>query len=143
MAMTTISVKLPQATYGKLKRAAELTERSVDEVLSSTLDAALVAPPDLPKELLDELAAMNIMSDSALFLALNPSLTASEYGRLQQLNDEAHDRQLTQAEEQEQDRLLESYQHSMLRRAQAMAVLHQRGHELSREVLEKTVLKAT
>ncbi len=141
MSERTVSIEVPESTYGKLKRAAELTHRSVDEMLTSTIDAALVAPPDLPQGLSIELAAMNMMSDSALFLALNPNLATQKYKRFQQLNEEAQKRDLTQAEEAEQDRLLDLYQQAVLRRAQAMAILHQRGHELSREELEKTMLK--
>lgn len=63
-----VTVRLPESAlaFRKLKRAAELTYRSVDDVLVSTINAALAASPDLPPDLADELAAMHLLSDEAL-----------------------------------------------------------------------------
>ncbi|MCP4167583.1 MAG: hypothetical protein GY759_17065 [Chloroflexi bacterium] len=124
----TITVKLPQSIVRRLQRAAEITYRSVDEVLASTVEAALSAPSDLPDELADELAAMHLLNDEALHAAAQPSLSAADQQRLQQLNQEAGEGELTLAEATEQTALLAAYYRSMLRRAQALAVLAQRGY---------------
>jgi hypothetical protein len=131
----TIAVQLPESAFRKLKRAAELMYRSVDEILVSTIDAALIAPPNLPSDLADELAAMHLLSDDALRAAAQPSLSPAEKHRLQQLNHVAGERPLTQAESAEQAVLLRAYHRSVLRRAQALAVLAQRGHFIPREDL--------
>lgn len=89
----TITVKLPVSLIDKLKRAAAMTYRSVDEVLITTINASFVAPPGLPNELADELAAMRLLSDQALQAALYPSLAPAEQQRLQQLNQAAGARQ--------------------------------------------------
>lgn len=127
----TITVKLSEPAFRKLQRAAELTYRSVDEILASTINATLVAPPDLPSDLADELAAMHLLSDEALWAAVAPSLSPAEQRRLEQLNHFAGERSLTQAETEEQAALLEAYHRSVLRRAQALAILAQRGHPIS------------
>lgn len=127
----TITVKLPEPAFRKLQRAAELTYRSVDEILTSTINATLVAPPDLPSDLADELAAMHLLSDEALWAAVAPSLSPAEQRRLEQLNHFAGERSLTQAETEEQTALLKAYHRSILRRAQALAILAQRGHSIS------------
>ena len=136
MSEQTITIKLPEATLRKLRRAAELTHRSVDEIVTSTIQAALVAPPDLPPELSDELAAMHLLSDDALWAAAQPSLSPAQQTRLEQLNHIAGQRPLTQAEAAEQAALLEAYHRSLLRRAQALAILAQRGHPVAPDDLK-------
>jgi hypothetical protein len=61
-----ITVRLAPPIIAKLKRAAELTYRSVDEVLANTINATLIAPAGLPDDLAGELAAMRLLSDRAL-----------------------------------------------------------------------------
>ncbi len=127
----TITLSLPEPVLRKLQRAALLTYRSVDEVVATTIDAVLVAPEGLPAELADELAAMHLLSDDALWAAARPSLSPAEQERLQQLNHLAGERDLSPAETAEQQALLESYHRSVLRRAQALSVLAQRGHSIT------------
>lgn len=130
MADQTLTITLPEAAVRRLRRAAELTYRSVDEVVATTINAALPALPNLPTDLADELAAMHLLSDAALWAAAQPSLAPTEQYRLQQLNDVAGERALTQAEADEQAALLLAYHRSILRRAQAFAILAQRGHTI-------------
>jgi len=131
----TITVKLPPLVIDKLKRAAELTYRSVDEVLASTIAVTLIAPPGLPDDLAGELAAMRLLSDQALQAAAHPSLSPAEQYRLRQLNHAAGERALTQAEAAEQTALLTAYHRSVLRRAQALAILAERGYPIRTEAL--------
>jgi len=130
-----ITLTLPEDTYRRLKRAAELTRRSLDEVLLTTINASLPAPEDLPPELADELAAMHLLSDGALWTAVQPSLSPAEEHRLKSLNQLAGERSLTQAEKAEQETLLNAYYRSLLRRSQALAILAQRGHPIQPEEL--------
>ena len=130
MTVQTVSVGLPKSVFLKLERAAQLTRRSVEEVLASTVNAALVEPPDLPTDLANELAALHLFSDEALQAAAQPSLSSVEQLRLSQLNDLAGKRPLTPAEAAEQADLLAAYHRSVLRRAKSLAILAQRGHPL-------------
>ena len=125
-----MSVTLPRSVFLKLDRAAQLTHRSVEDVLATTVNAALVGPPGLPTEMADELAAMHLFSDEALLAAAQPSLSPAEQFRLNQLNHKAGERPLTQAEKAGQEHLLNAYRRSILRRAQALSILTQRGHPL-------------
>jgi hypothetical protein len=135
MTEKTLTVTLPEATFLKLQKAAEVTYRSIDDLLASTIDATLSAPPNLPEELARELATLHLLSDEALWTTLWPSLSSAEQHRLQQLNHIAGERDLTTAETAEQSALLNAYYRSMLRRAQAIAILKQRGHEISERTL--------
>lgn len=131
MTVQTIPVRLPKPVFLKLKRAAELTHRSVEELLATTVNAALVESPDLPADLANELAAMYLFSDEALWAAAEPSLAPADQLRLSQLNHKAGERQLTPAEQAEQERLLLAYHRSVLRRAKALAILAQRGYHIA------------
>jgi hypothetical protein len=130
MTVQTVSVKLPRPVFLKLEHAARLTHRSVEDVLVATLNATLVEPPDLPTELANELAAMHLFSDEALWAATHPSLSPAEKSRLSQLNHKAGERSLNPSEKAEQEHLLAAYHRSVLRRAKALAILTQRGHSL-------------
>ncbi len=93
---------------------------------NTTVDSALAEPPSV----LAEFEAMRLLSDQAMQAAAQPSLSPAESYRLRQLNHDAGERSLTHAEEAEQTTLLAAYHHSVLRRAQALAILAQRGHEI-------------
>ena len=127
IAEQTLTIRLPASVVAKLKRAAALTYRSVDDIVATTVDAALAEPPSVPADLAVEFSAMHLLSDQALQAAAQPSLSPAELYRLRQLNHTAGERSLTQAEEAEQTALLDAYHLSVLRRAQALAILAQRG----------------
>jgi hypothetical protein len=130
MITTMIPVQLPESLFQRLKRAAELTHRSVEELAAATLEAVLPLAPDVPPEIAHELTAMHLFSDEALWAATAPSLSPTEETRLTQLNSAATERALTRPEQAEQHSLITAYHRSVLRRAKALALLAQRGHWL-------------
>jgi uncharacterized protein YnzC (UPF0291/DUF896 family) len=134
-----ITLSLPEPTLRKLRRAAELTYRSVDELVTAAVNASLIGADterNIPQELADELAAMSVLSDQALWAASELSLSAAQQRRLRQLNALPQTQALTEAEVQEQAALLNSYQRAVLRRAKALSILAQRGHAITAETLE-------
>jgi len=122
-------IRVPEPLYRRLERAAALTHRSVADVLASTIAIALPSASDLPEALADELAGMIWLSDEALRAATRPTFTPEQQRRLNELNDLEDERQLTEAEQAERAVLLVEYERSVLRRAQAFAVLAQRGYQ--------------
>src|SRR5215471_7892752 len=54
----TIAVHIPEALFHKLKRAADLTHRSVEDLAVTSLEAVLPAMQDLPLDVANDLAAM-------------------------------------------------------------------------------------
>ena len=133
MTIQTTAVVLPQPVYRKLERAAALTHHSVTDILTSVVNASLPDMPDLPNDLADELAALHLLNDEALWAAAQPSLSPAEQMRLSQLNEKAAAQGLTEAETSEQQTLLNAYQLSVLRRAKALAILSQRGYKFPAE----------
>lgn len=125
-----VKIAVPVPLYDRLKRAAELTHRSVEDVLATTVNAALPPDPNLPPDLADNLAVLVLLSDDALWAAAESSLSPAQQTRLDQLSSVADNRSLTAAESSELSQLLEQYDRSVLRRAKALAVLAQRGYQI-------------
>ncbi|MCW1969115.1 MAG: hypothetical protein KIH69_013470 [Anaerolineae bacterium] len=130
MMVQTISVTLPDATLRKLQRVAEVSYRSVDELLASIIDTTFVTLPNIADDIAGEIAAMRLFSDSALWAAAQSSLSMAQQTRLAQLNQFAGERKLAKAESIEQQALLDQYRRAVLRRGQALALLKQRGHAI-------------
>lgn len=126
----TISITLPDATLRKLRRVAEVSYRSIDELLASIIDTTFVTPSNIADDIAGEIAAMRLFSDSALWAAAQSSLSMAQQMRLAQLNQFAGERKLTKAELAEQLFLLDQYRRAVLRRGQALALLKQRGHAI-------------
>ena len=103
----------------------------MDEIVAGVVDATLTGGQELPTALEGEVAAMRLLGDQALWAAVYPSISQFEQERLAQLNEIAHERSLFQSEALEQQALFDAYNRSMLRRAQALALLKQRGHDIT------------
>ena len=130
MSQPTIAIRVPKPFYQRLKRAAAVTQRSVSDVLTSLLAVSLPLESELPAEWADELASMSWFSDEALRAATKPSFTPKQQQQLNELNDLADERPLTKAEQVKRTKLLAAYERAVLRRAQAFALLAQRGHHI-------------
>jgi hypothetical protein len=128
MGVSTITVQVPEKLYRRLERAAAMTHRSVTDVLATTIEVVLPPAADLPDVLADELAGMTWLSDDALQTATQPTFSSEQQKRMAELNFLEEERPLTGEEEGERQQLLAEYERSLLRRAQAFAILAQRGH---------------
>lgn len=126
----TVSVRLPQSLFQRLERIAAVTHRSVEDVLTTTVDVALPPTPNISPDLADELAAMVLFSDESLKAAAQSSLSAAQQERLAQLSHAGGERTLSKSEKRELERLLDLYDQAVLRRARALAILAQRGHDI-------------
>jgi hypothetical protein len=127
----TVSVELPEAIFRRLRHIAEVTHRSVEDVLATTVNAALPQTPGVPADVADDLAALSLFSDAALWTAAQASLSLGQQRRLNQLAEEGETRSLSEAEAAELAQLIDTYDRVVLRRAKAMALLAQRGYDVS------------
>lgn len=130
----TVSVELPEPIFRRLRRVAEVTHRSVEDVLATTVDAALPQTPGVPAEVADDLAALALFSDAALWAAAETTPSPEQQHRLNQLTQEGETRPLTEAEEMELTQLIDTYDRAVLRRVKALALLAQRGYNISAHV---------
>ncbi len=127
----TVSIELPEPIFQRLQHIAEVTHRSVEDVLATTVDAALPQLPDIPADVANDLAAMAVYSDTALWSAAETKLSPEQQRRLSQLSEDGETRLLSDAEAEELGRLIDTYDRVVLRRAKALAILAQRGHNVS------------
>jgi hypothetical protein len=130
MASRAVTIQLPGRLWQRLKYVAQASHRSVQDVLTAGITATLPAIADLPANLADELAAMTWLSDQALWGATTPTFAPEQQARLAALNELANRRDLTVGEQAETETLLAAYHRSVLCRAQAFALLAQRGHRM-------------
>ena len=63
MTIGMVPVQLPEPLVERLKRAADLTHCSVEEIAATSLEAVLPPAPNLPSDIADELAAMQLFGD--------------------------------------------------------------------------------
>jgi hypothetical protein len=123
----TVSVQVPEPIYRRLQRISQATYRPIEDVLATTVSVALPASLDLAPELADDLAAMSMFSDEALWAATESSLSPSQRRRLDQLSHAGGLRPLSAAESAELAHLVDLYDRAVLRRARALAILAHRG----------------
>jgi hypothetical protein len=128
--MTTVNIQLPERTYRRLQRAAEMTHRSVEDVLASTVEAALPTFVQVPEPLASDLAAMDMFNDDALWAAAESALSRAQQRRLNQLSHAGGQRPLTSAETAELAQLIDQRDQAVLRRSRALALLAYRGYEV-------------
>lgn len=86
--------------------------------------------PRLPDDVEAELAALPSLSDEVLWLLARSTLTLEEQNTLAFLNSTAKTRTLDPAETERLETLLDLYDRMLVRRAQAAAILQQRGYDL-------------
>ena len=131
MSPQTVTIHLPEAFYERMRRAAQIQQRPLEEFL---LDAAITGTPlldDLPPELADEMAALALLNDAALWRVARRSLSAKDQERLDTLLQKKGCGKLLPEEREILDELLAEYEHVVLARAHAAVLLKQRGYDVS------------
>ena len=133
--MTIMSITLPDDLYKRLQRQAAAEDRSVDELIESTLIRQLPADvsveEDLPLLLKEELQAMAYLSNTALWAIARSTPDDEQEQEFEALHDAAEERDLTVNELKRRDELLREYGEQMLRRAHAAVLLQSRGFDMS------------
>jgi plasmid stability protein len=131
--MTThpVTLELPASLYDSLKRRAERANRPVEAELLDVLTAAVPAGEELPDDLAGAVAPLSLLDDEALWRAARSNLASEVASQLEDLHLKRQREGLTDAEAQTLSVLVKHYERAMLIRAQAAAILKQRGHDVS------------
>lgn len=119
----TVTIQLPQTTFEGLQRIAVRQQSSVSDAVF-VLVSEKENLPALPDEIETELASYWHLSNETLMLLTHPPLTDSEATEMTELNDKAA---LSEQDEARSAELLTRYEHGLLRRSAALAILQQRG----------------
>jgi plasmid stability protein len=126
-----ITISLPDLVYQKLKARAEQTQRSVEAEALDALVAAVPAVDELSADLEASLAQLALLDDQALWRAARTAFATDAARRLEDLHLKRQREGLTEREAQAAAVLIQQYERAMLVRAQAAALLKQRGHDVS------------
>jgi len=128
---TTIHLDLPDALYRRLERRAQRAQRTVAEELLDVVAAALPQLESMPAGFQDELEALRLLEDADLWQVARSRLSEDGAAELERLTLEQQRDGLTAPERERLRALLSQYEHAMLMRAEAAALLAGRGLDVS------------
>ena len=131
MTIQEVTILLPSEIFEQIKRAAANASRPVNDVL---VEAVIAAAPTVgagPSTTRVALAQMAYLNDAALWQAARTTMTPSQRDRLEQLHEQQQRGRLSSAEHEEETALLDLYRGTILVRAQAAALLKQRGYDVT------------
>jgi hypothetical protein len=131
MVSPSVTVQLPDAIYVALLDRAAHSQRTVQEELVHVVSLALPAESELPERMQREIKGLVGLSDPDLWNAARTQVADVDSQRLEELHYKASTEGLTEAEGEEQTRLLQECDRVMLVRAHAAVLLKERGHDIS------------
>jgi predicted transcriptional regulator len=131
MAVQAVTLHLPSPLYERLKRWAEQTHRSVEAELLEVVAAAVPVADDLPVDLAQVISPLALLDDEALWRAARSHLPAEAVAQMEQLHLKRQRQGLTGSEAEALAGLVRHYERAMLVRAQAAALLKDRGYDVA------------
>lgn len=126
-----VTLDLPETLYGRLKRRADHSRRSVEAELLELLVSAMPEYDELSDDPADALAALAFLSKEELEHAGRSHFPEESSAQLEALHWKQQREGLTEAERQAEAALIHRYERAMLVRAQAAALLKQRGRDVA------------
>lgn len=131
MPTRTVTVELPETLYRQAEETAAAKSLSIEEVLAQSI--ALSLPPledDLPLGLREELSAMMLLSDDALWDIARSELDEAFQSRLEALFATREERPLTSQEEMDLYAVLAKIESHMVKKAESYRLLTRRGFSI-------------
>ena len=136
MSHYTVTLPVPDYIYDRARQIAEGTSQSIEAVLLQQLQDAFAEPlPALPPEEQRELEALVSLSDDALWTIAREQTPEDRQARLRALMDANSHGALDDVERRELETLVAQGQRLSLRKAQAAALLTERGYQVTLEAL--------
>jgi len=130
MTFHSITLQLPERIYLRLQQVAQATQQSLDDVFLRVLQIG--SPPsweDVPAEFQADLAALDRLDDAALWRVAR-SKQVQDMNLYQTLLDKNANNSLNESERQTLTTLRREADRFMLRKAQSVALLRWRGHQI-------------
>lgn len=123
-----ILLDLPEDIAAKARAIAETTDQSVEQVLLDFLKSLAEPLPSLPFNEQKELDALQDLSDDALWTIARDQLSEAVQERAHVLMSKNNREHLSDVEQSELDALVQRADRLMVRKAEAAAILRQRGY---------------
>ena len=131
-----VILAVPDDIYDCARRIAEGTSQSIEAVLLQQLKEAFTNPlPNLAPEELKELEALKFLSDDALWTIAREQMLEDRQVRMQTLMDANSQGTLDDTQRSELEALVAQGQRLSVRKAQAAALLTERGYPVTRAAL--------
>lgn len=131
MAGQRITIDLPDDVYARLKRDAEHAHRSVEEQALDVLARRDSGVQSQQADVAELTAQLGALGDDALRRMAQARLSARSLARLRRLHGKHQREGLNEAEASEATSLTRQYERTGFTRAHALALLKQRGHDIS------------
>jgi plasmid stability protein len=131
MAVQTLTLKVPDPIYTRLKQRAQQMNRTVEDELLDVLATAVPVEEELPADLAEALTPLTLLDDADLERAARSQLATEVAAQLEELHLKRQREGLTEAESQTLAALVRQYERALLVRAEAALLLRKRGHDVS------------
>jgi hypothetical protein len=131
MAYQTITVAVPDETYEPFRERAERARLSVEEAMVEAIQTALDEGESVAEDRQIVLTALDSLDTGGLRQIVTRGAETEDVLLLAALNEKRQREGLTAAEESLVRQLIRQHDRAVLIRAKALAVLHQRGEDVS------------
>ena len=131
MTVQTVTLNMPSILYDRIKHRAEQTHRSVEAELLEAVARAVPVADELPPDLAETISPLAHLDDGTLQRAARSHFPTEKATELEALHLKRQDEGLTEDGAQREAELTHQYERAMLIRAQATALLMQRGYDVS------------
>jgi hypothetical protein len=125
-----LTLAIPQPLYDRYKRQAERTRRSLEDVVLAALAEAVPADGDLPADVAATIAALATLDDATLWGIARSRPPMHDWERRAELGDKRQREGLSDDELREAAALAHRHDLALALRAEAAALLKQRGHDV-------------
>jgi len=129
MAEKTITLHIPDALYKQVEKAAQASERPIENVLLDSI-SLFVNYPETSQQLDKWVEQLTNYTDAQLWGVVYHRLAENDALRLSELGDKNKQGKLNTQERDELNNLLYLVDRDMLLRSEALLLLQQRGHDV-------------
>ena len=130
MSSQTVTLKLPEAIYRSARQMARATRRPLEEVLEASIERSLPPLDDVPPAEANELAALAMLDDGALWGEARKELPAEQQKELEALLERQEAGELTEDEHEHLQALMDAFGRLTVRKAHAWLLLARRGYRV-------------
>ncbi|MFY9825735.1 MAG: hypothetical protein WAM82_30455 [Thermoanaerobaculia bacterium] len=131
MAAHAVTLRLPAPLYESFKSRAERAHRSLEAELLDAV-ATVADEEELSHDVAKAIGDLGLLNDEELLRAAQNRLSDETRSQLEALSSKQQREKLTPAEKESLEQLVHQYDQAMLLRAEAVRLLKERGHDVSK-----------
>ncbi|HRI67412.1 MAG TPA: hypothetical protein PK156_24380 [Polyangium sp.] len=132
MALQAVTVNLPDPLYQRLALRAGRAQRTVEaEIVEAVHSSCPDEQGELPTDLAESLAALNLLSDTDLWRAAKQHLEEEKSALIEELHWKRQREGLSVSESEALTMYMREYTRTMLVRSRAAALLKERGQDVA------------